>query len=157
MIPHVRGDIVVDVAGALVPERLWVSVYSHRAIDRLPCFELVGRPAMTPKHNLPPAVLSHADHRLAILRTHDVALRVLPLGARIEKGADSSRNDKCVGVRVNVDSAVVPKIDGVGVRRPRPPEKLRVMNLERERFPPAGRSAGEDAGVGLGDDSKALL
>src|SRR5213076_2937355 len=127
MIPHVRGDIVVDVAGALVPERLWISVCSDWAIDRLPSFELVGRPAMTPKNILPSAVLSHADHRLAILRAHDVALRVLPLGARIEKGADSSRNDKCVGVRVNVDTAVVPKIDGVGIRRPCPSEKLGVM------------------------------
>src|SRR2546430_17182689 len=109
MIPHVRGDIVIDVAGALVPERLWISVFSHWAIDRLPCFELVGRPAMTPKHILPAAVVSHADHRLAILRAHDVALRVLPVGARIEKGADSSRNEKCVGVRVNVDSCVMPE------------------------------------------------
>src|SRR5213076_1456522 len=114
MIPHVRGDIVVDVAGALVPERLWISVCSDWAIDRLPSFELVGRPAMTPKHVLPPAVLSHADHRLAILRAHDVALGLLPLGGRIEKSAESSRNDKSVGVRVNVDRAVVPEVCWIG-------------------------------------------
>src|SRR5437868_2197850 len=120
MISHVSGDIVVDVARALVPERLWISVFSDWAIDRLPCFELVGRPAMTPKHILPPAVLSHADHRLAILRAHDVALGVLPLGARIEKSADSFRNDKCVGVRVNVDRAVVPEVWWIGVTGPGP-------------------------------------
>src|SRR5256885_15450538 len=103
MIPHVRGDIVVDVAGALVPERLWISVFSHWAIDRLPCFELVGRPAMTPKHIFPPTVFSHGHHWLAILRAHDVALRVLPLRGGIEKSAESSRNDKRVGVCVDVD------------------------------------------------------
>src|SRR6266480_2667587 len=138
MIPHVRGDIVVDVAGALVPERLWISVFSNRAIDRLPCFELVGRPAMTPEHILPAAVFSHADHGLAILRAHDVTLGLLPLGGRIEKSAESSRNDKSVGVRVKVDRAVVPKIHRIGIRRPGPSEKLRVINLERERFPPTG-------------------
>src|SRR5207237_9762973 len=134
MIPHVRGDIVVDVAGALVPERLWISIFSHWAIDRLPCFELVGRPTVTSKHILPPAVFSHADHRLAILRAHDVALGVLPLGARIEKSADSSRNDKCVGVRVNVDSAVVPKVCWIGVTGPSPSEKLGVISLGCERY-----------------------
>src|SRR5438034_937025 len=101
MIPHVRGDIVVDVPGAFVPERLWISVFSNRAIDRLPCFELVGRPAMTPKHILPPAVLSHAGDRLAIRCAHEIALGVLPLGAGREKRAAATGKDKSVGVRVN--------------------------------------------------------
>src|SRR4051812_11821277 len=135
MVAPVRGDVLVDHAGALVPDALWVSVGADGPVRRLPDVPLTTRTRVIALDELPPVLVLH--HRL------DVAVG-MPLGRPLDAHPTAVEPVR-VAVAVDVDDLVIAEIDAVGTERPGAAVEVRVQHLMSEGDPSARRAAGEEA------------
>src|SRR5437763_12216390 len=139
---------MVDLARPEIPQLRGIAVRAHGAVRRLPDGELLARARPAAEHRLELALLPHADAWLP---------SDLLLGRYVVAHPPGDGMDEGVGVAVDVWDLVVPEVDGVGIQHPRPPEELRMIRLQGERFPSAGGSAGEHARPGRADHAEVLL
>src|SRR5215831_15988471 len=98
---HGDGDLRIDSAGQLVPERFGITVNSYRTVDSLPGFELLPGASMRSQHFFHLAHLPHSHEDLSFLSALQRTLR----SGRIITGSD-----ECVIVVVNIHELIAGKV-----------------------------------------------
>src|SRR6185503_20447768 len=113
-----------------VPQRHWITLSADRAIDRLPCTELVARPSARAEHFLEEAELTQRPYDLSLRRAAKWPLRRGELPVRDHEG---------VRVLVDVHELIAAKSDRIRLQHPAAAEEVRMLEHHRERLPATRR------------------
>ena len=147
MLLPILSDLMVDLPGLLIEDRLGIPIRSLWGIYRLPNIKLFPRPTMISKRRLICDIVAHRNQRMSHVVTHPRLFYLLVRALDI----------KHVVVLIQISGHICMKVHWIRAGHKRSVVVVWIENLYRERLPPTRRSAIHKPRPTLPDPAKLLL
>src|SRR6266576_1151252 len=143
----VLGDFMVDFTGALVEDRLRITVFTNRTEGRLPDIELLSRAPVCSQYQFVVISLLHGGEHQSIGLAH----------FRPWHAPEDSLAKISVVVAIQIGGYVGAEVDHVRTEDPGSVVVVRIKHLRAESLPASSRSAVHRAGPAFPDSSEFLF